>query len=283
MKNVQEIKKLALVAGICIVGVVTSSWQRKEDPRQDSARQHNEYKQEYKDTSQPNIRGGRDSFQMQDFDAAVKDLDKAMQEVTVQMKQLDLQKINLEVNAAIKNINFEEINKQVELAMKQVDFDKINKEVQASLDNIDMAKIKEQVNESLVKAKAEVAKVNTEKMAEEMKALKEKLNSDEFKAKIDGKKIQEQVDKAMKEARGSIEKAKKELQNYKDFTNELEKDGLIDKSKGYTLELKDGYLYIDGKQQSKETTEKYRKYYMGKDHFKLNMNGNDHDSKGESL
>ena len=74
------------------------------------------------------------------------------------------------------------------------------------------------------------------------------------------------------------------MQNYKDFTNELEKDGLIDKNKAYSLELKDGYLYINGKKQSKETTEKYRKYYMGKDHFKISMDGkNDHDSEGESL
>lgn len=282
MKNVQEIKKLAMVAFICIVGITASSWQIKQDTRQDSAKQHHEYQPGHGDTSEPNLRSRGDSFQMQDFDAAMKEVNQAMEKVTQQMKNLDLQKINEQVNEALKKVDFENINKQVELAMKQVDMAKINQEVQAALKEVDMQKIKAEVNASLAQAKAEMAKVNTEEMTKQMKALKEQLNSEAFKSKMDSLNISEQVQKAMAEARSSLEKAKKELQNYKDFTNELEKDGLIDKSKGYTLELKDGYLYINGKQQSKETTEKYRKYYMGKDHFKINMNEKDKNN-GESL
>lgn len=50
-------------------------------------------------------------------------------------------------------------------------------------------------------------------------------------------------------------------------------DGIIDKNKPYTIELKDGVLYINGAKQSKATTEKYSKYYSGKKNFVLKNDG----------
>ena len=59
----------------------------------------------------------------------------------------------------------------------------------------------------------------------------------------------------------------------KEFTDELEKDGLIDKDKGYSIEWKNGgELYINGKKQSKEISDKYKKYYK-KDGWRIEMNG----------
>ena len=46
----------------------------------------------------------------------------------------------------------------------------------------------------------------------------------------------------------------------KDFTDELAADGLINKKKGYTIEWKNGNLYINDKEQSKDISDKYRKY-----------------------
>ncbi len=74
-----------------------------------------------------------------------------------------------------------------------------------------------------------------------------------------------------------MEKAKREMLNFKEFTNELEKDGLIDKKKGYKLQLKDGELYINGTKQSKEISDKYSKYYQGKNNFTINMSLDDGD------
>jgi hypothetical protein len=69
-----------------------------------------------------------------------------------------------------------------------------------------------------------------------------------------------------------MEKAMAEVKLLKEFTDELEKDGLIDKKKGYKVEVKDGELYINGTKQSKETTEKYRKYFK-KDNFSISTDG----------
>ena len=64
----------------------------------------------------------------------------------------------------------------------------------------------------------------------------------------------------MAKAQEGINKAKEKLQQMKDFTDALAADGLIDKKKGYTIEWKDGNLYIDGKEQPKNISDKYRKY-----------------------
>jgi hypothetical protein len=44
----------------------------------------------------------------------------------------------------------------------------------------------------------------------------------------------------------------------KEFTSELEKDGLIDRKKDYEIEWRKGNLYINGVQQSQEVTNKYK-------------------------
>ena len=40
----------------------------------------------------------------------------------------------------------------------------------------------------------------------------------------------------------------------------MEADGLIDKKKGYTIEWKSGELYINGTEQPKNVSDKYKKY-----------------------
>ena len=58
----------------------------------------------------------------------------------------------------------------------------------------------------------------------------------------------------------------------------VQKDGLIDKNKGYSIEWKNGgELYINGKKQTKEISDKYKKYYK-KDGWRIEMNG--HGDKG---
>ncbi len=72
--------------------------------------------------------------------------------------------------------------------------------------------------------------------------------------------MHKQIDDAMNNAKEGIEKAKQQLQQMKDFTDALAADGLIDKKKGYTIEWKNGNLYINGTQQPKNISDKYRKY-----------------------
>jgi hypothetical protein len=50
----------------------------------------------------------------------------------------------------------------------------------------------------------------------------------------------------------------------------LEKDGLLDSKKPYTLQVKEGELYINGNKQSKEVSDKFRKYFQSNNYALTN-------------
>jgi hypothetical protein len=56
------------------------------------------------------------------------------------------------------------------------------------------------------------------------------------------------------------------------LTNALEKDELVDNKKPYKLEIKDGELYINGEKQSKEVSDKFRKYFKN-DNYTVTNDG----------
>jgi hypothetical protein len=110
------------------------------------------------------------------------------------------------------------------------------------------------VKQALEEAKREIEKVNWADIKKELAEAKIEID----KAKLELKDLD--LGKIMDEAKAGIEKAKTELKQMKTMFTEMEKDGLIDHKKGFKLEYKDGSLYIDGKQQSQEVSDKYRKY-----------------------
>lgn len=50
----------------------------------------------------------------------------------------------------------------------------------------------------------------------------------------------------------------------------LVKDGLIDRNRPYTIQVKEGELYINSKKQPKEVSEKFRKYFSGNNYGFVN-------------
>jgi len=63
-----------------------------------------------------------------------------------------------------------------------------------------------------------------------------------------------------------------ELQQLKEFTEELHEAGLIDKKKGCIIEWKkEGHLYINNKKQQSEISDKYSRYY-NKDGYVIKLN-----------
>jgi hypothetical protein len=185
----------------------------------------------------------KDNFNTNDIDKAMKNLNENMANLDIQMKNLNLN-LDKQIRESLSKINFEEIAKQTEASLKEIDWNKLQQEV----------------NNSLQQAQNEIAKIDFTKLQNDMKAMQEKLQSEEFKSQFNSDKLQKQIDEAMSKAKEGIEKAKQQLKRTDDFTNELAADGLIDKKKGYTIEWKNGSLYIDGKEQPKNVSDKYRKY-----------------------
>lgn len=270
MKNVFKSPQILMVAGFLIIAVTAVAWQNNDNKnKKDTA--SGSYTQG--DTTRPGKRSNdKDELRMKDLDQAMKELDIQLKELDVQLNGLDLQ-LSKELKKAFAEIDFDEINKEIQKELKNVDAEQISKDVERELKKIDVEKIKTDVANSLKEASEEMKNVDKVQLEKDMKELKLKLNSPEFKKGIED---------AMEKAKIGIEKAKKELLQLKEFTDGLQKDGLIDKKKGYSIEWKNGgELFINGNKQPKEVSDKYRKYYK-KDGYKINMN-NDEEEEGESM
>ncbi|CAN5782646.1 hypothetical protein BH10BAC2_BH10BAC2_35600 [soil metagenome] len=262
MRNVFKSTKGLILAGLSVIIITAVAWQTDDkDKKDDSTRRQNRG-----DTTVPKQRNyDKNEFRMKGLDEAMKQLDIEMKNLDLQMKDLNIE-ISKSVTEALDGIDFEKIGKEVEAEIKKIDFEKINKEVQEELKKIDLNKISIEVNQSLKEAQEEIKNVEMQKLQNEMKELQLKLDSKEFKAEIE---------EAMQDAKQEIEKAKQELHDLKDFTEALQKDGLIDKKKGYTIEwTKDGDLIINGKTQSKTISDKYSRYYK-KDGYKIKIRPDD--------
>jgi hypothetical protein len=141
------------------------------------------------------------------IDIDLKDIDKAMDELDVELK----------------GINWDKISKDIEVSLNSIDMDKIKNEVNRSINSIDWGKIKNDINTSVKDINLDEIKINIRKATDQMK---KNLNSEEFKKsmkdlkKIDTEKIKTEIKKAQKEVemkkeemRKEIEKAKKESGN----------------------------------------------------------------------
>jgi septation ring formation regulator EzrA len=250
MKHVFTFLKPLSIAILLLLFICTTSWQIKNKskvpPRQNIA-----------DTINPgNDAADKDEPGVKDFDKAMKELDEAMKKLDVEMKKFDGAKME----------------KEIKEAMSKVDWKKMQAEIKASMDKIDWKKIHAEMENSLKDAEVKMKDLDVSKMEEKMKEVQEKIEKEQFNIKIDGEKIRAHVKESMEKAKVNIEKAREEIKMMKAFTNELEKDGLINKKKGYKIQVKDGELYINGSKQSKETSDKYRKYYK-KDNFTINNDG----------
>ena len=89
------------------------------------------------------------------------------------------------------------------------------------------------------------------------------------KIEADIKKIKPDIEKSMKDARRSIEKAKVELKAYKNFIEELDRDGLINKKETYKIEYRNGELIVNGKKQPAEVANKYKNFLNGRKDFTI--------------
>lgn len=249
MKHALQNSKIALFAGLFIIVICTSAWQLQinEAP----AAQDNEQACSG-DTTRPG------AVYPDKIDLGI-NTDSILKAAQAALSAIDFNKMQQQINASLSNINFEEINKNIEASMKNIDWDKM----------------KIEMNKAMDEAKAEIAKVNTKEIKESLEKAKAELKSEQFKQKIDLSNLQKEVQESMAKAKKEIEKAKTEIANYKDFVAALQSDGLIKAGEPYKIELKDNVLYINGVQQTKATTEKYRRYYQGKTHFTI------YDNKGK--
>ena len=203
-----------------------------------------------------------------------KDWEKEMKEA-MDKSHFDAEKMKQQIDEAVKQIDAKKMQEDLTKAMKEVDLEKMKVELQQNLEKVDLAQMKDQMEKAMKQIDAakiqadinsSIAKIDMEKIKLEL----DKVKDIDFKGMEESlKKMKPELEKSMQNAKESIEKAKKELLEYKGFIDGLDKDGLIDKDKSYTIQYRNGELTINGKKQSAEVVKKYNSYLKGKKDFTI--------------
>ncbi len=197
-----------------------------------------------------------------ELEKAMKDLDNEME----RLKTEEWPKVQEEMARSLRELDAAEMRQQMDLAMKDLDMKKMKADVEramqeAQLQNMDV-KIKEQLSKiDMQKMEQEMAKakiLSQEQLDKQMEQLKEQMS----KVKIDMKQTMEQATQQM-------QKAKEHLNLLQEGLNELEREGLVKKGDKVSIEWKDDILILNDKPQSKEVSERYKKYF-GEGSFQFN-------------
>jgi chromosome segregation ATPase len=194
-------------------------------------------------------------------------MDKVKKEIEEAMKNINTAKISMDVQKAMKDVDMEKIKAEIEKSMKEIDWDKIKVEME-ELKKVDMAKVQDEMKKveeemkkigpQIEKEMAELKKVDMAKVQDEMKKVEEEM-----------KKLGPQIEKELEKAKVEIEKAREEIKEYKSFVDGLEKDGVIDKKKDYSIRHKDGELTVNGQKQPADVYNKYRSFLEKHKKFKI--------------
>ena len=156
--------------------------------------------------------------------------------------------------------------------MKDIDGDKIRMEIDKAMKEVDMEKIKQEAKES-------ISRTDWNKMKKELEDVKhmnlDKLNTDMKRMEEELKKTGPQIEKEMARVKIEMEKARIEMTAYKEFTDGLEKDGLITKKEGYTIQHKNGELIVNGKTVTAEFYNKYRPFLEKHKTFNIKKSDDD--------
>jgi hypothetical protein len=202
------------------------------------------------DTSGKRNRDGS-SWKFDELEDQMKQLEVQMKKLDIQMKNLDLTKYQNQLDEAVQKINMDKIASEIDESVKNIDWEEMNKEIAENMKS--------------------VSKIEMAKVAKEMEHVKANLQKQKIEVKLNTAKITADIKMAMKNAEKSIADAREEIENLREFTTALEKGGLIDKSKAFKIEVKNGELYINDKKQLKEVSDKYRQYYK-KSNFTIDTN-----------
>jgi hypothetical protein len=192
------------------------------------------------------------------LDDVIIELDKA----TIELEKIDWNKMKREIEEATKKIDIAKMKMELEKELKEIDASKIKADVEKAMKEIDMEKMKTELQAAL-------AKVDVEKIRSDIQKIK---TEDLKKIEVELNNIKPEIERSLKEAKIEIESAKKELSEYRGFITNLEKDGLINKKEGYTLEHRNGELIINGKKQSAEVYNKNKEFLEKHKSFKISQN-----------
>lgn len=153
------------------------------------------------------------------------------------VKEIDIEKI---VNAAMGAVNWDSLGTLIETSLESVDWNEIQKEIKIAVkESARAANETGKATKELAYASKEIAEAQQELMRASKELQKAKM--------------------AYAKAVRSEKHADMSKNSIDEVLDEMNKDGLIDTEEDYSIEKKEGKLYIDGKKQSSKIYDKYDK------------------------
>jgi DNA repair exonuclease SbcCD ATPase subunit len=218
-----------------------------------------------------------------------KDWEKMERDVQESLKKIDLEKIQQQATAAMKQADLEKINAQIQESLKKIDFDKIQRELDQSMSKIDKDQIARELDKARLQVDQALGKANWQQEFKNQKFRQEEVEKQMAnaqkqleKAREDMKHQQFNFKQNIDKAKVDIDRTKEELKSYQEMIYDMEKDGLLNTKDDYTIEYKDGDLFINDKKQPQEVTDKYKKYFkenkttIKKENGHIKINNNHH-------
>jgi len=222
--------------------------------------------------------------QIQQLDKALKNLDQTLEKKNWEKMQRDLQeslseidteKMKAELEESLKNIDVEKIKKEIDRSLKNIDLKKIQRELQLELEKSQKNINREDINREIEKALRNARRGIEKAQAINYHQLKEEIEEAHKNISVEKLRISEEIARARKEidfdklniqeelnkAKAEIKKTKTNMENYRKMIIEMDKDGLLKSKENYTIQYKDGSLFINGKQQPKQVLDKYKSYF----------------------
>ncbi|HSC53457.1 MAG TPA: hypothetical protein VLC98_07555 [Phnomibacter sp.] len=194
------------------------------------------------------------------YEEAVVEMQKAMKEVEQSMQAVSKEeaaRMKAEMAKAAKELNAQDIRREIELAMKSVDVSAAQLAKELSHDKLMAAEVARAMKE-----------VNLAKMQLQEKDMKE-LERSLAKAQEELARNAGNIELEMAKAQKDMQAAKVQMELFSKGIAELEKDGLIKKTDPLDIQWENDTLLLNGQKQSKEISDKYRKYF-GDGKFHLN-------------
>jgi len=183
------------------------------------------------------------------------------------MKNIDWNQINTDVQNAMKDINWEEITKNTTEAMKKVDWSKMNADIKTALADgkfINSKDIEKSIAMGMESAKKAMSSEEVKKsIAMAMESAKKAAEQAQMNMNMNvNSNVNTKVNSSVNiTAPHTLVLSKNDAvpSKYKALVQQMIEDKLIDAEQGYTIEKKEGVLYINKVAQSKAITDKYRK------------------------
>lgn len=290
MKISLTIKKisLAVLAGSLILGSL--AWQTHSGPfatsGNDTVPDHNKKVRNIDDVIQELDKAQVDLEKNYDK----KNWEKMRQDIreSVQKAQVDVEKMKGDIQKSVEELQKQDFKAEmdgaragIEAARKEIEANKdlsdeqvahIKEQLDKALQNIDMKKIQEETQKAL--AQVDMSKIQTDVMKNQKIAM-EKME-DQLKG------LGPTIEQSMKKAHEDIEKARKEMNDYKSFLSRLNKDGLIKEEDGYRIEYKAGNLYINGQKQADDVKDRYNDFLHGHKNFTIKKDAEGFDIENDS-